>query len=107
MNRKLIYTFSLIGFFLMWGVFGFVATAPRSEPVIEATVLPADDPQVVPGPTANAAIPVTGQAQSVTGIFLLYALFALGALVLVLTLLNAANKRTILDAHRQEPPDTS
>jgi tellurite resistance protein TehA-like permease len=107
MKRKWIYTFSLIGFFLMWGVFGFVAAAPRNVPVTQGTVVPEENPPVVPAATANAAIPVTGQTQSVTGIFLIYALFALGALILILILLNAANKRTIPDAYRKEPPDTS
>lgn len=105
MNRKLIYTFSLIGFFLMWGVFGFMAAVPRTEPMMQAT--PGANLQVAPAATANAAIPITGEAQSVTGIFLVYALFALGALVLILVLLNAANKQTTPYIRRREPPDES
>ncbi len=105
MNKKLIYTFGLIGLFLMWGVRGVMVTAPRLQPVMQAT--PEADQQVVPGSTTDAAIPITGEAPPVAGIFLVYAIFALGALSLILVLLNAANKHTVLYARHKEPPRES
>jgi hypothetical protein len=98
MKRKLIFTLSLIGLFLMWGVFGFVAAPPRTEPVMHAA--PEANPEAVPVATTNAAIPITGEAQSVTGIFLVYALFALGRAGLD-PKANAANKLTIPYAYRR------
>lgn len=53
MNRKLIYIFSLVGFFLMWGMFGFAAAGPRNEPNLQPTIPPA-----VPDGTASQGIPV-------------------------------------------------
>ena len=83
----------------MWGVFGSMAAAPRSEPVLQTTRATES--------TADPAIPVTGDTQPVTGILLIYGLFGLGALVLILALLNAANKSTSIHVHHQEPPDES
>ena len=48
MDRRMIYLFSLIAFFLMWGVFGFAAATPRSEPAVEATVAPVESTLVLP-----------------------------------------------------------
>ena len=90
----------------MWGVFGFAAATPRSEPVSQATLPPADNTLVVPGGTANPAIPVTGDTQPGAGLLLVYGLLGLGALVLILALLNAANKSTAA-YRRKEPPDKS
>ena len=91
----------------MWGLFGFMAAAPRSEPVMQATVLPEDSAGVVPGTTANAAIPVTGEAPSAAGILSIYGLFGLGALLLILALLTVANKKTVPVERRKEPSDES
>jgi hypothetical protein len=104
MSRKLIYTFSLIGFFLMWGVFGSVA-APRSTPVLQATALPEENNALTPGVTPDAAIPVTAEAQPGIGIVFVYLLVGFGALFLILAMLNAGNKQTVLDVYRTEPPD--
>jgi hypothetical protein len=105
MNRKLIYMFSLIGFFLTWGVFGFMAAGPRSEPVLQASALPEKHNVVTPVVTPNAAIPVTAEAQPGMGILFIYLLAGLGALFLILVLLNAANKQTIPHVRRGKPPD--
>ena len=40
MDRKMIYFFSLVGFFLMWGVFDL--WLPRRESALQATVPPKD-----------------------------------------------------------------
>jgi hypothetical protein len=105
MSRKLIYTFSLIGFFLMWGVFSAVAAAPRSETVSQAPALSEENHALTPGVTPDAAIPVTGEAQPGIGILYVYLLVGLGALFLILAMLNVANKPTIPDVYRREPPD--
>jgi hypothetical protein len=65
MNRRLIYVFSLIGFFLMWGLFSFVASAPESE----------------------------------------LTFLVLGALILILLLLNAARKPLTTYVEPEEPSD--
>jgi hypothetical protein len=105
MNGKLIYIFSLIGFFLMWEVFGFMAAGPRSGPVFQASALPEKHSVVTPVVTTNAAIPVTAEAQPGMGILFVYLLAGLGALFLILALLNAANKQTVPSVRRGEPPD--
>lgn len=103
MNRKLIYMFSLIGFCLTWGVFGFMAAGPRSEPVLQASALSEKHNVVTPVVTPNAAIPVTAEAQP--GILFVYSLVGVAALFLILALLNAANKQTVPHVRRGDPPD--
>lgn len=105
MKGKLIYRFSLIGLFLMWGVCGFVAAAPRSEPVWQVTAPPEQSNVITPDATPDAAIPVTAEAQPGLGILFVYLLAGLGALFLILALLNAANKQTTPSVRRREPPD--
>lgn len=106
MDRKLTYTFSLIGFFLMWGVFGLVAATPRAESAGLATPPPVESTLVVPGATPNTGmIPVTGKPQPTPGVFVIYGLFGVGALILVLALLNAANKSTSAYARHKDPPE--
>ena len=105
MNRKSISLFSLIGFFLMWGVVGFVAGAPLSELALQAAALPEKNNVMTPVVTPTAAIPVTAEAQPGIGILFVYLLLGLGALLLILVLLNAANKQTIPSVSRREPPD--
>jgi hypothetical protein len=104
-SRKLIYAFSLIGFFLIWGVFGSVAAAPRSEPVLQSTARLEENTVIAPGATPVAAIPVTGESQPGIGILLFYLLSGLGAFFLLLASLKAGSKQTIPHVHRGEPPD--
>lgn len=95
MNRKLTYLFGLVGFFLMWGVFGFAAAIPRGEPDMQATALPAENTPIVPEATSPAGIPVTAEPERVlTEIIVFYGLIGLTALFLVLALLILANKST-------------
>jgi hypothetical protein len=104
MNRKLIYIFSLVGFFLMWGMFGFVAAAPRSEPVLQATLPRVESTSVVPGATDSAMIPVTGEPEPVLmEILLFYGLIGLSALFLILGLLSFANKSTAPNVQEKGP----
>jgi hypothetical protein len=92
MNRKLLYSFSLIGCFLMWGVFGFAA-APGNEPNLQATLLPPETTAIATAATSSAGIPVTGDPEPVwTEILTFYGLIGLTALLLVLALLNLVNK---------------
>jgi hypothetical protein len=105
MNRKLIYTLSLIGFFLTWGVFGFAAGRPRSKPVLQATLPPIENTLIAPGATESAAIPVTGETQRNTEVLLIYGVFGLGALFLILALLNMANKLTVTGVPPKAPQD--
>lgn len=105
MNRKMIYIFSLVGFFLMWGVFGFAAAAPRGELNPQATVAPQNATPVLPGETDAAGIPVTGQPERVWKEILgFYGLIAFAALFLILALLSFANQLTAPAVERKVPP---
>lgn len=104
MNKKRIYTLGLVGFFLMWGIFGFTAAAPGSDPALQAT-LPALEPTLVsPEATQLAGIPVTGETEPVwTEILVYYGLIGLAALFLILALLNLANKSTVQHVRHKDP----
>lgn len=105
MDRRMIYLFSLVGFFLMWGVFGFVAAAPRSDPGLQETVRAVEYTAVVPEATNLAGIPVTGAPEPLwTEILGFYGLIALAALFLILALLNFASKSTAPAVERRGPP---
>jgi hypothetical protein len=105
MDRKMIYFLSLVGFFLMWGVFGFVAAAPRGEPHLQVTVPPVENTEVFPEAANAAGIPVTGEPEPLwTEVLGFYGLIGLAALLLVLALLSFANKYTAPAAERKVPP---
>jgi len=105
MNTKLIYTFSLVVFFLMWGVFGFAAAAPRSEPRIQPNVPTLEATSVAPEATDLPAIPITGEPEPLlTEIYVFYGLIGLTALFLILALLNIANRTTAPYVERKSPP---
>jgi hypothetical protein len=104
MNRTVIYTFSLVGFFLLWGVFGFAAAVPRGEPGAPATVPPVEPTVVAAEPTA-AGIPVTGDPEPVwTEIVVFYGLIGLTALFLIMGLLKIANGSTAPYVQHKGPP---
>ena len=109
MKRKLIYTFGLIGFFLLWGVFGIAAALPRGEPSSPATVPPVETRVVVLEATHPAGIPITGEQEPVwTEIVVFYGLIGLTALFLVLGLLKIANKSTApYRPHEGSPSDNA
>ena len=103
MNRKLIYTFSLAGFFLMWGVFGFVAGVPRGEARLQETLPPVESTPVPPQATDPAQIPVTGESEPLLmEVVLFYGLIGLTALFLVFGLLSFANRSTAADVPRND-----
>jgi hypothetical protein len=97
MSRKMIYFCSLVGFFLMWGLFGFAAAGPRSGPDLRATAPAAESTPVLPAATERAGIPVTAESEPVwIEIVGFYGLIGLAALFLILALLSFANKSTAL-----------
>ena len=105
MNRRMTYIFSLLGFFIMWGVFGFVAAAPRDAPNLQATIQPVESTPILSGESGAAGIPVTGKPErGWTEIIGFYGLIGLAALFLILALLSFANKSTSLYAGRKHPP---
>jgi hypothetical protein len=105
MNRKMIYVLSWAGFFLMWGLFGFVAAAPRGEPARPAIVPSVKNTAVIPAATALAGIPVTGKSEPVWSEILgFYGLIGFAALFLILALLSFANKATALYPKPNSPP---
>ena len=105
MNRKSIFAFSLVGFFLMWGVFGFAAAAPRNEPSLLQAAVRAEKTAVVPADTPVGGIPATGQTEPVLmEIIVFYGLIGLTALFLILALLSLANKSTAPVVRPKAPP---
>jgi hypothetical protein len=102
MNRKLIYTFTSIAFFMMWGVFGFAAATPRGESSIRPAFSSAETTSVVSEGADSRMIPVPGSQQLGWRILLVYGLIGLATLSLILSLLNAANKSTALYVQRKE-----
>lgn len=103
MNRKLIYLFSLVGFFLMWGVFEFAAAAPRAD--LQGTVPSVKNTDVILEATDTAGIPITGEPAPLwTEILGFYGLIGLAALLLILALLSFANKSTAPAVERKGPP---
>ena len=105
MNRKLLYTFSLVVFFLMWGVFGFAAARPRGESKFRAGAAALEATPVTLVPTALAGIPVTAKpAPVLTEVFVFYGLIGITALFLILALLSVANRSTAPYIERKSPP---
>ena len=105
MNRKSIFALSLVGFFLMWGLFGFAAVAPGNEPSLVQVTLPAEKTPALPADTPVGAIPATGRAEPVLmEIVVFYGLIGLTALFLILALLSFASKLTAPEARRKAPP---
>ena len=104
MNRKLIYTFTLIAFFIMWGVFGIAAAAPRTESSIQPVLSSTVNTPIVSEEADSALIPITGNQQLGWRILLVYGLIGLATLALILSLLNVANKSTALYVQRKEQP---
>ena len=95
MNRRFIYAFSWIVFFLIWGVFGFAAAGPRGEPDLAATVPPVETAVVIPDPTDLPGVPITGKPEPVSAeVLVFYGLSGLTALFLILAMLNLANRST-------------
>jgi hypothetical protein len=108
MSRKMIYFCSLLGFFLMWGLFGFAAAGPRGEPDLRATLLPVESTPIVPAATDIAGIPVTAEPEPVWSEILgFYGLIGLAALFLILVLLSYANRSTALYPKGNGPSEGS
>jgi hypothetical protein len=105
MNRKLFYTFSLLIFMLMWGMFGSATAAPRSESDLRATAPPVETTPDVQSTTESQGIPVTAKPEPVlTEILVFYGLIGLTALFLILALLSIANKSTAPFVEHNTPP---
>jgi hypothetical protein len=103
MNQKMVYILSLTGFFLIWGVFGFISVPPGAPglqvtaPVVENTRVPAEG-------TLAAGIPVTSEPEPVwTEIVVFYGLIGVTAMFLILALLSIANKSTAPYVERKSP----
>jgi hypothetical protein len=104
MNRKMVYLLSLTGFFLMWGVFGFIAAPPLGGLALQATVPAAESTPIPPEGTLAAGIAVTSKPEPVwTEVVVFYGLIGLTAMFLVLGLLSIANKSTAPYVERKGP----
>jgi hypothetical protein len=105
MNRTVLYVLSLIGFFMVWGFFGVVAARTYREPVLPASLAPAQ--REMNSEAADPAIPVTGQPRSAGSFDLYVALLSLGMLVAILALWNAAHQPITNDVRLKDPPHES
>jgi hypothetical protein len=109
MNRKLLYTLTLIVFVVMWGVFGFVAAAPaHAQPEFQDTVVP---PTVVvttivnpPAVVVTQVVPVTGTPGPNIMMLLFYGFLGLLAIVLLVALFASANRTTYVRRDGPPPP---
>lgn len=105
MNRKLTFFLGLAGFFLLWGLFGFLAGAPRNEPGVQET--PAEL-QSIFNPaesTLSPQVPVTGESEPLwMEVLVFYGLIALAALFLVFGLLSFANNSSAAQPSPREQP---
>ena len=96
MNRKRTYIFSLVGSFLLWGVFGFAGTASGGAPVLQASLEAVEPTLVDVEGTRPAEIPITEEPEPVwTEIVVFYSLIGITALFLILAMLNFVNKSAV------------
>ena len=97
MNRKMSFVCGLVGFFLMWGVFGFAAAAPRGEADLQPTLQPVENTPILPAETEPAGIPITGATEpawiEVVGF---YGLIGLAAMFLILVVLPVSVQRFVV-----------
>ena len=107
MDRKVLYTISLIGFFLVWEALGLAAIAPHRTLNSQPIAPPVKNTLVVPAAATDAAgIPETGKPEPLWGeVVLFYGLIGLTALFLIMALLSFANKSTAPYAQHKAPPD--
>ena len=102
MNRRRTYVWTLIVFFLMWGVFGFVAAGFRGD----KTAPPAMNNFSTRSEEApNAVLPVTGEGQPEPKITIAHVSFGFIVLLGILALLNSANKPVSTYVRPKSPPD--
>lgn len=102
MNRSRTYVWTLMVFFLMWGVFGFVAAGFRSEPAAPPAI---DSFSTRSEDAANRVLPVTGEGQPEPRITIAHVLFGFIVLLGILALLNSANKPATTHVRPNSPPD--
>ena len=105
MNRRRTYVWTLIVFFLMWGVFGFVAAGSRSEPAGQVAAPAVGNFSSQSNAERNVGIPVTGEGQPQPRITLAQVLFGFIVVFGVLALLNTANRSATTYVRHEDPPD--
>src|SRR5690242_8487266 len=101
MKSKLIYLLVLIVLLVLWGVSKPVAHSLQREALNRSNALSAGGTVSKTGTLTNPPlIPVTGDTQP-GWVLLIYGLIGLLTLVLILALLNVANKSTTLSVKRK------
>jgi hypothetical protein len=92
MNRRHTFILGLVGFFLLWGLFGFLAGAPRRELTLQETPAALQSILSSAESTLPSQVPVTGEAEPLwMEVVVFYGLIGLAALFLVFGLLSFAN----------------
>jgi hypothetical protein len=93
MGVRFFYIFNLVGFLLLWGLFGSDAAAPQNELNLHSTALPIENTQVAQQGSDTLGIPVNGEPNPVLmEVVAFYGLIGLAAFFLILALLNFVNK---------------
>lgn len=96
MNSKRTFILGLVGFFLLWGLFGFLAGAPRSGPTVQETLAGEQSVLNSAVSTQPSQIPVTGESEPLwMEVLGFYGLIGLAALFLVFGLLSFANNSSV------------
>lgn len=104
MNRRQTYVWTLIIFFLMWGIFGLVAAGWPSEPRMPDGAPAMQDGSAHANEESGALILAPDERQSGSQISLVHVLFGFIVVFGILALLNAANKpATTYVRHRRTP----
>lgn len=105
MNRRRTYLWTLIVFFLMWGIFGFVAAGLPSEPRMPDGAPALQDGSNRANEEPGALIPAPDERQSGSQMSLVHVLFGFIVVFGVLALLNAANKPATTYVRHKHTPD--
>lgn len=105
MNRRRTYVWTLIVFFLMWGVFSFVAAGLRNEPAGQVAAPAVENFSSQSNDEGSAGIPVTTEGQPQPSITIAHVLFGFIVVFGVLALLNAINKPARTFVRHKSPPD--
>ncbi|MDQ2692789.1 MAG: hypothetical protein M3Y68_12205 [Chloroflexota bacterium] len=101
MNRRRTYVWTLIAFFLMWGVFGLIAAGFRSEPA--APAVSDFSTRAEDGP--NGVLPVTGEREPEPNVTVVHVLLGFTIVLGILALLNSANKPATNYVRSKRPPE--
>lgn len=111
MNKKMIYTLTLLAFIVMWGIFGFAAGPVHAQPALQETIIaptvevtPIVNTVIAPGPTQLVPVTATDNTGTTVMMLLFYGFLGLLAIVLLVALFASTNRTTIVRRDGPPPP---